>query len=118
MNLRHSLLYRIQFYQAMNLLPTIILLSAASILHSQDILEPVSVYINQHGHPVIETYNPDNVELFEDDYDVVSSNNGYEIDNPCIYAPHWYKINPGGPVICRGQPLEGWSIGARSSHLL
>ena len=83
----------------MNLLPTIILLSAASILHSQDILEPVSVYINQHGHPVIETYNPDNVELFEDDYEVVSSNNGYEIDNPCIYAPHWYKINAVGPVI-------------------
>ncbi len=83
----------------MNLLPTTLLLLSISLAHSQRILEPVSVYINQYGLPVIETYNPDNVELFEDEEEIVSNNNGYEIDNPCIYTHHWYRIKPGEPVI-------------------
>jgi hypothetical protein len=99
LNLRHSLLYRIQFYTPMKLFPAIILLLIASIIHSQDILEPVSVYINQHGRPVIDTYNPDQVHLFKEEDYIISSDNGYELDNPCIYAHHWYKINAGGPVI-------------------
>ncbi|MFM9984933.1 MAG: hypothetical protein ACKVOK_06835 [Flavobacteriales bacterium] len=83
----------------MNLLPTTLLLLTVSLVHSQRILEPVSVFINQNGLPAIETYNPDEVKLFEDEDEIVSSNNGYEIDNPCIYAHHWYRIKVGSPEI-------------------
>lgn len=99
LNQEDTWLYRIQIPNSMKLFPTTLFLMIVSLVDAQRILEPVSVYINQNGLPVIETYHPDKVVLFSEEDEIISSINGYEIDNPCIYTHQWYRITPDTPAI-------------------